>query len=101
MHGWTWRELLRDIPSVTIPDDHDVFHGNIWGDGGKLAEISSGFNSDAQDSGGYTITTWDAAAGTVRLENWPLWAGPNRPAPDNTPYPGWPITVDLDTLLRR
>jgi len=56
MHGWTWRELLRDIPSVTIPDDHDVFHGNIWGDGGKLADISSGFNSDAQDSGGYKMS---------------------------------------------
>ncbi len=33
--GWTWRELLRDRPSVTIPDDHDVFQGNIWGQGGR------------------------------------------------------------------
>lgn len=56
MHGWTWRELLREIPSITIPDDHDVFHGNIWGDGGKLADISAGFGSEAQDSGGYKMS---------------------------------------------
>jgi hypothetical protein len=24
LHGWTWRELMRDRPSVSIPDDHDV-----------------------------------------------------------------------------
>ncbi len=34
-HGWTWRELLRDRPAVSIPDDHDVFHGNLWGEGGE------------------------------------------------------------------
>jgi alkaline phosphatase D len=32
--GWTWREVLRDRPSVIIPDDHDVYQGNIWGHGG-------------------------------------------------------------------
>lgn len=33
--GWTWRELLKDRPSIVIPDDHDVFQGNIWGQGGR------------------------------------------------------------------
>ncbi|MBL8212734.1 MAG: alkaline phosphatase D family protein [Bryobacterales bacterium] len=33
--GWTWRELLRDRPAIVIPDDHDVFQGNIWGQGGR------------------------------------------------------------------
>jgi hypothetical protein len=33
--GWTWRELLRDRPAVVIPDDHDMFQGNIWGQGGR------------------------------------------------------------------
>ncbi|QTN33923.1 alkaline phosphatase D family protein [Akkermansiaceae bacterium] len=28
------RELTRDIPTVAIPDDHDVFQGNLWGEGG-------------------------------------------------------------------
>lgn len=36
--GWTWREVLRDRPSVIIPDDHDVFHGNVWGAGGRLLQ---------------------------------------------------------------
>jgi hypothetical protein len=33
--GWTWRDLLKDRPSVIIPDDHDVFQGNLWGHGGR------------------------------------------------------------------
>lgn len=33
--GLTWRSLLKDRPSVIIPDDHDVFMGNIWGDNGR------------------------------------------------------------------
>ncbi|MEM6856208.1 MAG: hypothetical protein AAF593_17545, partial [Planctomycetota bacterium] len=34
--GWSWREVLAHRPSVIIPDDHDVFHGNIWGEAGRL-----------------------------------------------------------------
>jgi len=32
--GWSYRELMRDIPSACLPDDHDVYHGNLWGAGG-------------------------------------------------------------------
>ena len=49
---WAFRDLMRDRPTITIPDDHDVYHGNIWGDGGKKAE------GDAQprsDNGGYIM----------------------------------------------
>lgn len=56
MHGWTWRDILRDTPSITIPDDHDVFHGNLWGAGGNPADVSQGFGSPAQDSGGYKMS---------------------------------------------
>ncbi len=55
MHGWTWREILRDTPSVTIPGDHDVFHDKLWGCGGKLAEVYKGYSAAAQDSGGYKM----------------------------------------------
>jgi len=45
LFGWSFRELLKDRPSVIIPDDHDVYHGNIWGRGGELLppgpEVSS------------------------------------------------------------
>ncbi len=35
LHGWTWRELTRDRPSVSLPDDHDVYQGNLWGESGE------------------------------------------------------------------
>ncbi len=36
---WAFRDLTRDIPAITIPDDHDVFQGNLWGAGGRYAEV--------------------------------------------------------------
>ncbi|MGH7956697.1 MAG: alkaline phosphatase D family protein [Opitutaceae bacterium] len=53
MHGWTWRELMRDRPSVSIPDDHDVYQGNLWGEGGHLNPQGQ----TSQESGGYTMTS--------------------------------------------
>ena len=44
---WAFRDLCRDIPVVIIPDDHDMFQGNIWGSGGRHAERF--------DDGGYTM----------------------------------------------
>lgn len=34
---WTYHDLVRDTPSVVIPDDHDVYQGNIWGMAGAPA----------------------------------------------------------------
>lgn len=48
MFGWAFREAMRDRPTVCIPDDHDVFQGNIWGEGG--AKMTSGSTSS---KGGY------------------------------------------------
>jgi arylsulfatase A-like enzyme len=42
---WAYRELTRSIPAVTIPDDHDVYQGNLWGEGGR--------RTDKDDKGGY------------------------------------------------
>ncbi len=53
--GWEYRDLLRDTPSVCLPDDHDVFHGNLWGAGGKATDPGTGFGADAQDTGGYKM----------------------------------------------
>ncbi|MDX2245290.1 MAG: alkaline phosphatase D family protein [Bacteroidia bacterium] len=52
--GWTYREMLKDRPSISIPDDHDVYHGNIWGEGGK-ATGEEGNDFDKQDRGGYKM----------------------------------------------
>ena len=49
--GWAFRDILADTPSVCMPDDHDVYHGNVWGAGGRHAE---GMGQPGQDSGGYT-----------------------------------------------
>lgn len=52
MHGWTWRDLTRDRPSIAIPDDHDVYHGNLWGEGGAAAP---GRNAPDEAKGGYKM----------------------------------------------
>lgn len=40
--GLQFRDVLRDRPAVTIPDDHDVGHPNLWGAGGKRALDKAG-----------------------------------------------------------
>lgn len=46
--GLQFREILKDRPTVTIPDDHDVGHPNLWGENGKRSVDRKG-NAD----GGY------------------------------------------------
>jgi hypothetical protein len=54
LYGWAYRDLLKDRPAVSIPDDHDVYHGNLWGDGGKAVPAGkTGY--EAQDPGGYRM----------------------------------------------
>ena len=50
MFGWSFRDAMRDRPTVCLPDDHDVFQGNIWGEGGAaMKDIDAG----ASSKGGY------------------------------------------------
>lgn len=55
MFGWSYREIFRNVPSACIPDDHDVYHGNVWGEGGKHAPTDEGWGYVAQDQGGYKM----------------------------------------------
>lgn len=58
LFGWAWGHLTKDIPCVCLCDDHDVYHGNIWGAGGRKAEYPDGNRQNqqgGQDSGGYTM----------------------------------------------
>lgn len=48
--GWAFREAMRDRPTLCIPDDHDVFQGNIWGEGGAPMQ---GLDQGASSKGGY------------------------------------------------
>ena len=45
--GLQFRELFRDRPCITIPDDHDIGQGNLWGEGGKKSMRKDG------NDGGY------------------------------------------------
>ncbi|MBI1344906.1 hypothetical protein GC163_01305 [bacterium] len=47
--GRQFGDIIKDRPTVTIPDDHDVGHPNIWGAAGKLSKIPG--NAD----GGYAM----------------------------------------------
>ena len=46
--GGAFREAMRNAPTVVLPDDHDGFQGNLWGDGGiPMAKPPlNDFNSD-------------------------------------------------------
>ena len=45
--GMQFREIFRERPCITIPDDHDIGQGNLWGENGKVA------SSPAGNDGGY------------------------------------------------
>ena len=44
---WAFRDLAKDIPCVCIPDDHDVYQGNLWGENGR--------KTDRDNKGGYVL----------------------------------------------
>ncbi|MEF8940412.1 MAG: alkaline phosphatase D family protein, partial [Salinivenus sp.] len=48
LHGWAFGDLMRDRPSICLLDDHDVYHGNIWGEGGTQVD-----RWELHDNGGY------------------------------------------------
>lgn len=49
--GLQFRDVIRDRPVITIPDDHDVGQGNIWGESGRKAATPAG------SDGGYFYPT--------------------------------------------
>ena len=47
LFGWQFKEIMKDRPTVILLDDHDIGQGNVWGEGGIVADSSAG------NSGGY------------------------------------------------
>lgn len=47
MFGWAFGDLMRDRPTICTPDDHDVFHGNLWGESG-IEKPSGAGSSDTR-----------------------------------------------------
>lgn len=52
MFGWAFGDLLKNRPSVVIPDDHEVYQGNLWGDGGTKTEAET-WNASADCISGF------------------------------------------------
>jgi len=40
--GRDFGDAIRNVPTVTLPDDHDVGHANLWGEGGKQSLVGAG-----------------------------------------------------------
>lgn len=74
LFGLQFRDIMRDRPTITIPDDHDIGQANLWGEGGVIAESETG------DSGGY-FNHPDYVRMVERAQTWHL--------PD--PYDSTPI----------
>lgn len=56
MFGWSYRDIFRDIPAAIIPDDHDVYQGNLWGAGGEKAPVEEmGWGGAPEQHGGYEM----------------------------------------------
>jgi alkaline phosphatase D len=45
MFGWAFGDLMRDVPTVCTPDDHDIFQGNLWG-GSGIPKTPGNMNTD-------------------------------------------------------
>ncbi|WP_096085011.1 alkaline phosphatase D family protein [Agaribacterium haliotis] len=44
---WTFRDAVRNTPSVMLADDHDILQGNLWGNAGKNSDMPK------EEDGGY------------------------------------------------
>lgn len=63
--GLQFRDVIRDRPTITIPDDHDVGHGNLWGENGKQSKRPDGAD------GGYVYPV-DYVNMVQRQQTWHL-----------------------------
>jgi len=48
MFGWSFRDAMRDRPTICLLDDHDNWMANLWGSGGQAL-------SGALENGGYLM----------------------------------------------
>ncbi|MFT5131275.1 MAG: hypothetical protein ACI8W8_004911 [Rhodothermales bacterium] len=62
--GQQFRDIMRDRPTITIPDDHDIGQGNLWGEYGIQGKGNG-------DSGGY-IYSAEYVKMVDRCQTWHL-----------------------------
>lgn len=78
-HGWSFGELTRSRPAVCLLDDHDVFHANIWGEGGELIDEYG----QMADGGFYMPPEWINAVQRMQTAHLP------------DPYDPTPVANDI------
>ncbi len=71
--GLQFRDVIRDRPTVCIPDDHDVGHPNLWGEEGGHSTHSGGADGGYFFPGSYVNMV-------QRAQSWHL-PDPVDPAP--------------------
>ncbi len=82
--GLQFRDVIRDRPTVCIPDDHDVGHGNLWGEEGGQSHIPG----DAD--GGYRYPP----AYVNQVQRQQSWHLPDSPDPA-------PVSRDISVYFTR
>tara|TARA_B100000519_G_scaffold56423_1_gene47135 strand:+ start:58 stop:1824 length:1767 start_codon:yes stop_codon:yes gene_type:complete len=92
--GLTFRDLLKDRPSIILTDDHDVYLADLWGAGGKRMKTKHerGFNPSApynfgnpeertpmlvyREGGGYLHPKWTNSVERMQMGHLPDAAQP-------------------------
>jgi len=92
--GLTFRDLLKDRPSIILTDDHDVYVADLWGAGGKRMKTKRepGFDPGApfnfgnadernrmlvhREGGGYLHPKWTNAVERMQMGHLPDAAQP-------------------------
>lgn len=78
--GWAFRDVMRNSPTVCLPDDHDVLQGNLWGEGGATMKNSEK-DFGASILGGYIQSP--RVVNTVHRTNVGHHPDPYDPTPTN------------------
>jgi len=76
--GWSFGDLMRDRPVVHLPDDHDVYQGNIWGHGGRRIPARPNGKRPFSDGGYIMDPAWVNAVQRTQCAHMP---DPVDPAP--------------------
>jgi len=75
---WAFGDMVRSTPCICIPDDHDVYQGNLWGEYGR--------KTDKDDKGGYVNPAeWVNMSQRVQTSHLP-----------ETPFPGGKVDQNID-----
>ena len=82
--GLQFRDIIRDRPTVCIPDDHDVGHGNLWGEAGGQSHI------EGDADGGYRYPV----AYVNQVQRQQSWHLPDSPDPA-------PVSRDISVYFTR